>query len=289
MNKTSEWLNTFKSELSSSSTSLNKKAKTISVTGGKGGVGKTSIALKTARSFVEQGSRVLMIDCDYNLSNSAIKLGIPLNNNFSSLIMAEKSFSDCLYKDGNFHLLPACNGSLDLFDKKFDAEEFIIDIINSHSNEYDYIILDCPAGLGKDILTLSAYCDYRFVIVTPDKSSITDSYSLIKLLNNKYGIKDNHLIVNMYKSKEQYIRVVKTLSETVEHFLGCRTHIVGGVAYIGDASSTFDRLFLDEKNNSYHKNFLKMLNSFTEREDRSSLLVANKQAQAFGEIGQEVR
>jgi flagellar biosynthesis protein FlhG len=289
MNKTSEWLTAFRTDLPSDFKSISNKAKTISVTGGKGGVGKTSIALKTAKSLVEEGSKVLLIDCDYNLSNSAIKLGIPLNNNFSSLIMAEKSFSDCLYKDGNFHLLPACNGNLDLFEKKFEAQDFIIDIINSHATEYDYIILDTPAGLGRDILTLCAYCDYRFVVVTPDKSSITDSYSLIKLLNNKFGIKDNHLIVNMYKNKKQFLRVVKTISETVETFLNCRTHIVGGVSYIEEGTSSFDKIFLDETNNTYHKKFLKMLNSFTDREDRSSLLIANKNAQALNGLGQEVR
>ena len=121
MEKVSEWLGSFKSQNQATGTqkslkvSLPKKNYKISITGGKGGVGKTSVSLKFARELALSGYRVLLIDCDYNLSNTAIKLGLPLNNKFWELLSSEKTFSDCLYKDGNLHLLSACNGSVELF------------------------------------------------------------------------------------------------------------------------------------------------------------------------------
>lgn len=268
MDKTSEWLSSFSSQdkiPSLINPVLPRQTEIISITGGKGGVGKTSISLKMARELAQAGRKVLLIDSDFNLSNTAIKLGLPLNNTFFSLVSAEKNFQDCLYKEGNFHLLSACNGSIDLFEGEFKLEEVIIDIVNEHANEYDYVLIDCPAGLMKQSLTLNAYSDKRVVVVTPDKSSITDSYSLIKVLSMKYGIKDNHLLVNKVINKTQYTKVVKTLSETVENYLGCRTHILGGVHRLNVSAGMFDAEFLSSGKNNLQRNFLQVVKRLTEK------------------------
>jgi flagellar biosynthesis protein FlhG len=269
MDKASEWL------LSHSSSIQSKRAKRssgesrqtfkVSITGGKGGVGKTSVALKTAQELSNMGYKVLLIDCDSNLSNTAIKLGLPLDQKFWKLLSAELSFDECLIKKGDFHLLPACNGSVDLFETKLNFDEVMIDIISAHEDEYDFILLDCPAGLSKESLTLSAYCDYRWIVVTPDKSSITDSYSLVKILNTKYGVKENHLLVNMYSTDRQFQKVVITLSETIENFLNARTNILGGIKKFDVANDEFDTFFLSPSSSEWHKNFLKMIFGFTDK------------------------
>lgn len=269
MDKASEWL------LSHSSSIQSKRAKRssgeshrcykVSITGGKGGVGKTSVALKTAQELANMGYKTLLIDCDSNLSNTAIKLGLPLEQKFWKLLSAELSFDECLIKKGDFHLLPACNGSIDLFETKLNFDEVMIDIISAHEDSYDFILLDCPAGLSKESLTLSAYCDYRWIVVTPDKSSITDSYSLVKILNTKYGVKENHLLVNMYSTDRQFQKVVITLSETIENFLNARTNILGGIKKFDVANDEFDTFFLSPSNSEWHKNFLKMIFGFTDK------------------------
>ena len=240
-------------------------AKTISVASGKGGVGKTSISLKISKTLAKQGYKVLLIDCDYNLSNTAIKLGLPLNNNFYKLITSRISLDECLHKDGKFHLLSACSGNVEMFEEGDSYSKHIINILNKCEVDYDYIILDSPAGLNKDILTLNAYCDYRFVVVTPDRSSITDSYSLLKILNMNYGIKENHLILNKISNKSQFTRLVKSLSETVESFLSCRLKVLGSVTYENMAVDQFDRLLTGDKANfAFDNNFIKMVKIFTE-------------------------
>lgn len=282
MEKTSEWLLSFstsyvdhnllkemKREGLSFHSGLSKKARTISVTGGKGGVGKTSVALKLGRELASIGYRVLLLDCDYNLANTAIKLGLPLNDSFYSLLSAEKKFEECLHRDGRFHLLSGCNGSLELFENKLPLDQVIIDIINSHEYEYDFILLDCPAGLSKDTLNLNAYCDERFFIVTPDKSSITDSYSLMKVLANKYGIKDNHLIINMFSNEEQYSRVVRSICDTAEHFLHCRTNILGGIRKLDVKVDTFDFHFIHEKNAKLNEDFSKVVKRYAEKTENA--------------------
>jgi flagellar biosynthesis protein FlhG len=268
MQKTSEWLYSFSSHkrrVPSKETQTASTCKKISVTGGKGGVGKTSISLRLATDLSQEGHRVLLIDCDANLSNTAIKLGLPLDNSFWKLLSGEKSFKDCVIKPGTFDLLPACNGSLDLFEAQIPLDEVMMDIISSHEHEYDYIILDSPAGMSKETLNLNAYCDHRVIVVTPDKSSITDSYSLIKVLGQKYGIKENHLLVNMIQQEKQFHRVVLSLSETIENFLGCRTVILGGLKKIDIAQESFDTFFLSAASVEWNKNFIKMAQTFTEK------------------------
>jgi flagellar biosynthesis protein FlhG len=270
MHKTSEWLQSFSSKQDSLKKSNLRRASDftctkVSITGGKGGVGKTSIALKTAKELALAGFRTLLIDCDSNLSNTAIKLGLPLDNKFEKVLTGEVSFEECLIQRGNFHLLPACNGSVEVFESKLNFDEIIIDIISTHEHEYDYVILDCPAGASRETLTLNAYCDHRWVVVTPDKSSITDSYSLIKLLSNRFNITENHLLVNMYQNEKQFQKVVLTLSETIENFLGVRTHILGGIQKFDVSAEGFDTFFLSENKSEWNKNFAKLLYAFTEK------------------------
>lgn len=246
------------------------KAKTISVTAGKGGVGKTSVAVKMAKLLADSGYKVLLLDCDTNLSNTVVKLGLPITNYFYELISAQREFDDCLHKDGNLHLLSGCNGSIDLFNKSLEIDRVIIDILVNHEKDYDYIILDCPAGITKETLTLNAYSDYRFVVVTPDKSSVTDSYSLIKILNKEFGVNDNHLLINKISSESQYQRMIKTLSETVETFLKCRLHILGGVRKEELPDDHFDTVLLHQENNSLHKNFVNIVTRFTDEIEGAS-------------------
>lgn len=241
------------------------KAITISVASGKGGVGKTSISLKLSKMLASTGYKVLLIDCDTNLSNTALKLGLPINNDFELLMRSVKTFDECLYKEGKFHLLSACNGSTELFETDKNHEKFLIDVLVKAENKYDYIILDSPAGIAKETLTLNAYSDHRFVVVTPDKSSITDSYSLLKILNKKYGICENHLIVNKVSNKNQYKRIVKTLSETVENFLSCRLQVLGGIEFQAGEVDLFDGILMGEAKSSLHQSFTNLLGRFTEQ------------------------
>jgi flagellar biosynthesis protein FlhG len=270
MQKTSEWLMSFRTQPRAHSRPAIPNSRThscvkVSITGGKGGVGKTSVALRMARELASMGDKVLLIDCDTNLSNTAIKLGLPLDDSFWKLLSSEKEFKDCVISREGFDLLPACNGSVDLFESRLALDEIIIDIISAHEESYDWILLDCPAGLDRVSLTLNAWCDHRIVVVTPDKSSITDSYSLVKILQSRYGIKENHLLVNMIQNDRQFQKVVMTLSETIENYLGCRTHVLGGLQKVDVSAESFDTFFLSEEGSEWHKKFFKLIQNFSEK------------------------
>ncbi|ATH06905.1 hypothetical protein BIY24_02820 [Halobacteriovorax marinus] len=279
-----QWLvgqNRFEKKKTSTSGRKNfGSAKTISITSGKGGVGKTSISLKIAKVLAQKGYKTLVIDCDYNLSNTAVKLGLPLTDNFYSLLSAQKSFDECLIKHDGYYLLSGCNGSIDLLNDSIGIEKFIIDILVSHENEFDYILLDSPAGIGRENLTLNAYSDHRFVVVTPDRSSLTDSYSLMKILSTKYGVSENHLIVNKISSQKQYKRIIKTLGDTVDKFLNTRLKVLGGIDRKDISVDQFDKILFGGEDFSLHQNFINVVEMFSE-ENVGTLL-------PISEHGQEV-
>ncbi len=245
--------------------SSQRNAKTIAISSGKGGVGKTSVAIKLAKVLVEKGEKVLLIDCDYNLSNTAVKLGFPMESRFYELLTSQLDFEEALHKDGNFHLLSACNGHLDLFDNLNGLENLILDIIATHSHQYDSIVLDCPAGLTKEICALNSYCDHRFVVVTPDKSSITDSYSLIKVLSQKMGVREHNLIFNKVSSDKQYQRLTKTFLDTAGLYLDCRLSVLGAIPYFKENVDLFDRELLKVADSKIHKSFNYVVNKFAEK------------------------
>jgi flagellar biosynthesis protein FlhG len=241
------------------------KSHTISITSGKGGVGKSSLALKMSKIFCEWGFKVLVIDCDYNLSNTSIKLGVPLNNDFYSLVKNEKTFEECLYIDGNFHLLPGCNGNLDFFSNDIELDRIIINLLLEKQNDFDLVFLDCPAGLSKEALSLNAYTDFRFFIINPDQSSLTDSYSLMKILKNNYGIKENHVLLNKVSNLDQYKRIIKGLSETVENYLSSRLNVLGWLPCEEKNSGTFNGMVLDDPNSTIHRSLMKILTQFADK------------------------
>jgi flagellar biosynthesis protein FlhG len=193
-----------------------------------------------------------------------------MGDNLWKLLNCEIDFSEALYKEQGFHLLSGCNGNLEIFEKGVNFSQIIIDIISEYRCDYDSIILDSPAGLSQDNLILNAYADERIVVVTPDRSSITDSYSLVKLLNQKFGIKENSLLVNKYKTHKQFSKVVLTLSETIENFLSARTNIIGGIPYLNQFGDEFDNYFLFKEKSSFHQTFFKLVERFSERIYRRS-------------------
>lgn len=240
-----------------------KKSKVISIISGKGGVGKTSISLALAKTLSDDGKKVLLIDCDYNLSNAIIRLGLPLDNSFYDLICGHKKFEECIKKWNSIDLLSGCNGSIDLFSSKFNLELSIVEIIEEVRNQYDFILLDCPAGLDKVSLFLNSFSNERIVVVNPESSSITDAYSIMKILNIKYGVKSNKLLFNKVTNSKKVTKMYNGLQSTILNFLDCRVVSLGNIPYL-EGDDPFDCIFKNKAKNSTSEHFNKIVKSLTE-------------------------
>jgi hypothetical protein len=109
------------------------------------------------------------------------------------------------------------------------------------------------------------YCDTLPIIVTPSCA-----------LNKEFGVNENHLLINKTSSDVQYQRMIKTLSETVENFLKCRLHILGRISKEELPDDQFDRVLLNEENNSLHKNFVNIIKKFTDEIECNSISQAKR-------------
>lgn len=264
MTTAGEWLSSHNRFARGGGAPWRGRARTVAVASGKGGVGKTSVALKVAR-ILSRRHRTLLIDCDANLSNTAIKLGLPVTSRFRDLLEGRRPFAECVHREGGFHLLPACSGEAGIQGDGADVGRFIIDLVEARRGEYEYVLLDCSAGVSPTTLGLCAHCDDRFVVVVPDRSSVTDSYSLVKLLARGHGVLENHLVVNKASDLGRCRRVVSTMVDTVEGFLGGRMRLLGRIPLAGaDAAGDFDAALLGGEGSALHRSFVKLVDRYTE-------------------------
>ena len=146
---TSNWL------YSKHSRYLSKTAHTISITSGKGGVGKTFFSVSFATLLASKGYKVLLIDCDFNLSNCFLALNITPEKDLLDFHRGE-NLEKCLYKYKNLSLLSGRNGDNDIFSEKINLVDTILKSIVSLESEFDFIVLDSPAGIEEQALSINA-------------------------------------------------------------------------------------------------------------------------------------
>ena len=168
----------------------------IVITSGKGGVGKTTSSANIGTGLAKLDKSVLMIDTDIGLRNLDVVMGLEnrIVYNLVDVIEGECRLKQALIKDRhypNLQLLPSAQTK----DKMAGRPEQMIKLINGLKKNFDYIILDCPAGIEQGFRNAIAAADRALVVTTPEVSAIRDADRIIGLLEEK-GIRRNHLIVN---------------------------------------------------------------------------------------------
>ena len=168
----------------------------IVITSGKGGVGKTTSSANIGTGLAKLDKSVLMIDTDIGLRNLDVVMGLEnrIVYNLVDVIEGECRLKQALIKDRhypNLQLLPSAQTK----DKSAVRPEQMIKLINGLKKNFDYIILDCPAGIEQGFRNAIAAANRALVVTTPEVSAIRDADRIIGLLEEK-GIRRNHLIVN---------------------------------------------------------------------------------------------
>ena len=209
-----------------------KLVKTIAISSGKGGVGKTNIITNLGIALKKMGKEVLIFDADLGLSNIDVLLSLAPKYNIEHLIKGEKSLKEIIIEGPNgIKILPAGNGvqeltSLNEFDRLRVLEQF-----DEYTEKVDIMLIDTSAGISENVTFFCTAVQENIIVVTPEPTSITDAYALIKILHNKYHEKDFNLVVNLAKNEDEAKEVYKRLSMVTEKFLKVDLHYLGFVRY----------------------------------------------------------
>lgn len=207
-------------------------AKLITITSGKGGVGKSNFILNLSIALSIKGKRVLLIDADMNLSNIDVLLGVYPEYAFADLVNGNAKLEELLITGPKgIKILPAASGDLEVLHNTEYYQKELIQAYQELRSDFDYILIDTGAGISGHTVDFVVNSDRVVVISTPEPTSITDAYAMIKILFHRMKNPDIYLVVNMAKTVEEGESVFKKVSLIVQHFLNKSIRSLGHVLY----------------------------------------------------------
>ena len=207
---------------------VGKRAKVISISSGKGGVGKTNFAINFAISLRKLGNEVVIIDADIGLGNVEILTGVNLKNTISDIVFLNKDITEIMGEGPEgIKIISGGSGLKELTLLKDENLPFLISEIDKLQSLVDYIIIDTGAGISSVVINFIMASTEVIVISTGDPTSIMDSYILIKSLVAS-GFKGNiNIVANQIKNRNEANEVYIKLKNASNNFLKVQTYYLG--------------------------------------------------------------
>ncbi|MDX1589115.1 MAG: AAA family ATPase [Oleiphilaceae bacterium] len=204
--------------------------RTLAVTGGKGGVGKTQVALNLALVLASQGKRTLLLDGDTELANVNIMLGLYPEVTLEHVMLGERSLQQAVLPvTANLDLLPGASGVPGLLNQPAARGESFLRELAALETGYDQLIIDTAAGIHGPVLHMVAASHLACVVITPDPTSLTDAFSLLKLLHRRGYRRTPSIIVNMAQGASQAQSIYRRFAAAVKRYIGLPTHYMGAI------------------------------------------------------------
>ncbi|MBN1828899.1 MAG: MinD/ParA family protein [Deltaproteobacteria bacterium] len=220
----------------------NEGVRVIAVTSGKGGVGKTNIAANFAYITALKGKRTLLVDADAGLANIDVILGITPEFNLYHVLRGEKKLSEVIVTGpGGIRILPASSGIAEMTDLSRGSKLTLLEELQDIDEPLDFIFIDTAAGIAGNVMYFNMVAKEIVVVVTPEPTSLTDAYALIKLLYKNYGAKRFKLVTNMVKNAAESKAVFSRLSRATEHFLNLSIDYLGLIPFDPRVQETVKR------------------------------------------------
>ncbi|MDP3430784.1 MAG: P-loop NTPase, partial [Desulfomicrobium sp.] len=150
----------------------------ISVTSGKGGVGKTNVSVNLALCLSRLGRRCVILDADLGLANVDVVLGLTPERNLFHVFHEDVSLSDILYPTAyGFSILPAASGVSEMLSLSTGQKLELLEAMDVLEDTTDFLIVDTGAGINDNVLYFNLAAQERMVVVTPEPTSLTDAYA----------------------------------------------------------------------------------------------------------------
>ena len=205
-----------------------RRTRTIAVTSGKGGVGKSNIALNLAIVLSAGGSRVALIDADLALGNLDLLVDVETRANLSHVIAGSRRLVDILVDlPGGVQLVPGASGLAKLAHLSDFQRAQLLKELSALETDNDVIVVDTAAGIGPDVVHFAAAADSVLVVTAPEPTAITDGYAVIKILA-QHGYQGNvSVLVNLASNRQEARATFHRIATVARQFLGKRVYDAG--------------------------------------------------------------
>lgn len=202
----------------------------ISITSGKGGVGKTLTTINLAIAARAQGLSVLVIDGDFGLANIDVLLGLTTTRTLVEVLDGTCGLRDIIVKGPRgIDLIPSGSGISRMAALGNLERSCILAELNRLDTDHDIILIDTGAGISPSVLMLNAASDHMVVVATPEPHALTDAYAMIKVMADEYDRGMCSLIMNQVRSEEEGDRIAQRVADVSRQFCGVEVFPIGVV------------------------------------------------------------
>ncbi len=218
-----------KNDLKKSQKKIKEKfARVIAVTSGKGGVGKTNLALNLAIEFQRLGKMTIVMDADLGMANIHLLSGIQPLYSIKDIVDTGHSISDVIMEGPEgIGIIPGCSGVVALADStKYERMQMLNALENVEASA-DIIIVDTGAGMNANVRDFLRAADEIIFVLTPDITSLADAYGLLKAICNEGLDKPVYSVINMVHTLRQSADTAQRFSGSTKHFLNCEVNNIG--------------------------------------------------------------
>ena len=204
--------------------------KLLTIASGKGGAGKTSISLNLALALADANYRVCLFDADLGLANVNILTGLYPQYGLAQVMEGSHTLSDIMIRNFNgIDIIPGSSGVEKLADLTSHETGLLIQSF-LELPDYDYFLIDTSAGISAQVLSFCRAAQEMILVVTPEPTSLTDAYSLLKVLSKKGAMPKIRVVVNRVRTAQEAKASYAKLKKTVFNFLSTRISPLGIVA-----------------------------------------------------------
>ncbi|WP_338543194.1 MinD/ParA family protein [Paenibacillus tundrae] len=211
--------------------SAKRSSKIITIASGKGGVGKSNFTLNFALALQSLGRKVLVFDADIGMANIDVLMGTSSPYNLYHLLYRQKSIQEIIQLGaGGLPYIAGGSGMKELFSLSDRDLEFFAQQVEEIAQEMDYVIFDTGAGLSRENMKFIGAADECLIVTTPEPTSITDAYALVKVMHGQENATPFRMIVNRVEDEQEAQRVAEKIAGVAKRFLQTDIPLLGYIS-----------------------------------------------------------